>query len=160
MAATLVRYLYGLPFALLYVAYLFSDGDIASVDPGMTFYVSGLIAGVLQILATVILIRLFALRNFAVGSTFVRSEILLTAIIGITLFTEQVTVYGWVAMLICVAGLMLISVAKSGEMNSLWDRSGLYGLGAGLAFALTLAISIVYFKEMPTGKELVGMSLK
>ena len=166
MTATLVRYLYGLPFAVLYVAFLFSDemivsGCLPAISPGVTFYISGFIAGVLQIVATVLLIRLFGLRNFAVGSTFVRSEILLTAIIGIFLFTEQVTSVGWIAMLICVVGLVVISVAKSGKLTSVWDRSGLYGLGAGLAFALTslflrqASLSL----ELPSATQAAGLTL-
>lgn len=137
LTATLVRYLFGLPFALAYLLLLSSDRPEILPELNITFYISGLIAGLLQILATVLLIRLVSMRNFAVGTTFVRTEILLTAIIGVLLFTEQITLFGWVAIVICVVGLMLISVAKQAGISGFWSLSAAYGLGAGLAFALT-----------------------
>jgi drug/metabolite transporter (DMT)-like permease len=137
VSATLVRYLFGLPFALLYFAWLLSQRDWQIPTANSVFLICGLLAGVLQIVATVLLIQLFTLRNFAVGSTFVRTEIVLTALIGFWWFAEQVSWFGWLSILVCVGGLVLISLAKTGLVSSLWNRSAVYGLGAGLCFALT-----------------------
>ncbi|XOV87047.1 MAG: DMT family transporter [Pseudomonadota bacterium] len=137
LAATMVRYLFGLPFAVLYLGLLLqvSGVDLPPVNP--VFLLCGLAAGFLQIIATVLLVRLFTLRNFAVGSTYVRTEVILTAIIGFLFFTETVSAPGWIAILVSVAGVMTINVARTGRVSSLWDQSALFGLGAGLAFALT-----------------------
>ncbi len=137
LTATLVRYLFGLPFALLYLYYLSFDRSevIPTLNP--VFLYSGFAAGILQIIATVLLIRLLGLRNFAVGSTFIRAEILLTAMIGVVFFTEEITQLGWLAILISLAGLITISLTKNKDMSGIWSRSTVYGLGAGLAFALT-----------------------
>lgn len=137
MSATMVRYLFGLPFAIAYLAGLSSAREIALPPLNPTFLVAGLMAGVLQIVATVLLIKLFSLRNFAVGSTYVRTEVILTAVIGFFFFTETISPVGWVAILVSVAGVMLINVARTGTLNSLWNQSAVFGLGAGLAFALT-----------------------
>jgi drug/metabolite transporter (DMT)-like permease len=137
LTATLVRYLFGLPFAWLYLGFLGQQRNWQFPDLNPTFLWSGLIAGIMQIIATILLIRLFGMRNFAVGTTFVRSEILLTALIGISFFTEQISPLGWVAMFTSVGGLVLISIAKQGGVVSLWNLSAAFGLGAGLAFALT-----------------------
>ena len=137
LTATLVRYLFGLPFAFLYLGFLASQRDWQFPDLNMVFLGSGFAAGVLQIVATILLIRLFSMRNFAVGTTFIRSEILLTALIGIAFFTEQIDVQGWVAMFASVAGLVLISIARQDGFGSFWNLSAAYGLAAGLAFALT-----------------------
>lgn len=136
-AATMVRYLFGLPFALAYLAVLAVDREFSLPEINPTFLVAGLLAGILQIVATVLLIRLFALRNFAVGTTYIRTEIILTAVIGALFFAETITGLGWFAILLCVAGVIMISLAKTGALNSLWNQSALYGLGAGLCFALT-----------------------
>lgn len=135
LAATMVRYLFGLPFAILYLVVLVDGRDLPALNP--TFLISGLTAGILQIVATVLLIQLFTMRKFAVGSTYVRTEVILTAVIGFFLFTETVSAPGWAAILLCVVGVMTINVAKTGALTSLWNRSALYGLGAGLSFALT-----------------------
>jgi len=141
MAATMVRYLFGLPFALAYLLWLmnpFADLPLRSLpDVNPTFLISGALAGVLQIIATVLLVRLFTMRNFAVGTTYVKTEIVLTAIIGGVFFAEIVSALGWLAILICVAGVLVINQVKTGGVHRLWNQSALFGLGSGLAFALT-----------------------
>lgn len=137
MTATLVRYLFGWPFAVAYLAYLLADRGTSIPDLNPVFYLSGLAAGILQIVATVLLIRLFAMRNFAVGTTFIRTEILLTAIIGVVFFTEQISLLGWTAILVSVTGLILISLSKQRGMAAVWNLSAAFGLASGLAFALT-----------------------
>ena len=137
LTATLVRYLYGLPFAVAYLVYLVHDRGGALPLPGTTFFIGASIAGVLQILATVLLIKLFTLRSFAVGTTYIRSELLLTAGIGYLFFGELISFPGWIAIVTCVVGLVIISISKTGGLSSLWNTSAIYGLGSGLSFALT-----------------------
>ena len=137
LGATLVRYLFGLPFVAMYLGWLLVDRDASIPKPNTLFITYGIAAGFLQIVATILLIRLFTLRNFVVGSCYIRTEILITAVIGLTIFGELVSGLGWMAMLACVVGLVLITVSKSGRISDLWNLSSLYGLGAGLAFSLT-----------------------
>ncbi len=137
LSATLVRYLFGLPFALLWLGFVSRQQDFSLPGLNTVFILSGFAAGILQITATFLLIRLFTLRNFAVGSTYVKSEILLTAVIGYFFFTETVTLVGWLAIIVCVIGLVTITVSKTGGIKSLWNQSAGYGLSSGLCFALT-----------------------
>ena len=135
LGATLVRYLFGLPFAIVYLYVLVLDrGGLPELT--QTFVVYGIAAGFLQIVATVLMIRLFTLRNFAVGSCYIRAEILITAVIGLTVFSEMVSPLGWFAMLTCVVGLVLITLAKTGKLSDLWNISVVYGIGTGLSFSL------------------------
>jgi drug/metabolite transporter (DMT)-like permease len=126
-----------LPFAVVYLAWLLHRANQPLPDLNSTFFVCAVLAGLLQIGATILLIRLFSLRNFAVGSNYVRGEILFTALIGTLIFGELVSALGWLAISISFAGLMVISLGQSGKLSSLWNRSAAYGLGAGLAFSLT-----------------------
>ena len=137
LGATLVRYLFGLPFIAMYLGWLLVDRVASVPAPSVLFLTYGIAAGFLQIIATVLLIRLFTLRNFVIGSCYIRTEILITAVIGLTVFGELVSGLGWMAMLTSVVGLVLITVSKSGKLRDLWNLSSLYGLGAGLAFSLT-----------------------
>ena len=137
LGATLVRYLFGLPFIGLYLGWLMMQPghDLPEMNP--VFLVYGLAAGLLQIVATILLIRLFALRNFAVGSCYIRTEVLITAMLGFALFGEAVSLSGWAAIVTCVAGLVMITIARTGKVSDLWNLSAVYGLGAGVAFSLT-----------------------
>ena len=137
IGATLVRYLFGLPFVAVYLSWLLWDRQVSLPGISYSFVLYCLAAGFLQIVATVLLIRLFTLRNFAVGSCYVRTEVLVTAIIGLIFFSEVVSALGWLAMMTCVVGLIVITVAKTGQLSDLWNESAIYGLTAGLAFSLT-----------------------
>ncbi len=136
IAATMVRYLFGFPFAVGWLAWIASDRDaLPALNP--VFLVAGFLAGVLQIVATVLLIRLMTLRNFAVGTTYVRTEVVITAVIGFLFFAEFITPAGWLAVLVCAAGVLAINATRTGTVRTWWNRSAAYGLGAGLCFALT-----------------------
>ncbi len=132
----MVRYLFGLPFALVYLTAV--AGSVPALPPvNGVFLLCATIAGMLQIVATVLLIHLFTFRNFAVGSTYARTEVMLTALLGATFFYEYISPAGWLAILVCVLGVLAISLSRTGGPDRLWNRSAAFGLGAGLSFALT-----------------------
>jgi len=137
LAATMVRYLYGLPFALAYLGMVAMSRDFALPPLNPIFLGCAFLAGILQIIATVLLVHLFTMRNFAVGSTYARTEVMLTAILGFVFFGEAITPLGWAAVIVCVAGVLLINLSRTGGPAGMWNRSATFGLGAGLAFSLT-----------------------
>ena len=137
LGATLVRYLFAAPFVVLYILWLLDNRTSPLPELNDTFLIAGFAAGVLQIIATVLLLKLFALRNYAVGSCYIRTEVLATAVLGLLLFGEHVSGVGWVAILICVIGLVMITIAKTGRLEELWNMSAVYGLAAGLSLSLT-----------------------
>ena len=118
------------------LAYLLDGRDWNLPSPDAKFLVFAFLAGLFQIIATILLVRLFTLRNFAVGGCFMRTQILIIALLGWLIFGEAISLPGWAAMVTAVAGLVLITLARSGRVSDLWNRSTLYGLGAGLFFAL------------------------
>lgn len=144
MAATTARYTHGLPFAWAYlVALLWALGGPqvwSNPSQGLRYVSFCLAAGLAQIAATAVLIHMFRLRNFAVATMYIKSEILLTAIIGSLFFTEVISPWGWAAMLIAFLGLIFLTAAKQGWVGPwqlLSDPSALWGLTASLLFALT-----------------------
>ena len=82
MPATLVRFLYGLPFALVYLAALYLWLPAARVLPHFSAsYVGWIALGALfQILATAALLRAMEERNFAVAVTLAKTEVLQVAL--------------------------------------------------------------------------------
>lgn len=141
IAVTLVRFLFGLPFAAIYLACVavWSEQRFPPLNP--TFIAYTVLGGVAQIVATVLLIHLFSLRNFAVGTTYARTEAFLTAFIGALFFGEWISVQGWVAIVLSVAGVVVLTIARShidssSILGRLWNRAAAIGLGSGLGFAL------------------------
>ena len=96
VGASYVRFLWGLPFALGYLLFLKTQGGHELPDAGWEFFVFSALTGVSQITATILLVFLFSLRNFAVGNTYARTEALLTAVLGATLFHEAIAGAGWI----------------------------------------------------------------
>lgn len=141
-AATLVRFLYGLPFAIAYLVVVTHWFQLPVPAFNATFVIFAVVASVAQIVATALLIYLFSLRNFAVGTTYARTEAFLTALLGALFFGELVTLPGWIAILLSVAGVVVLTVARTHldalpMLQRLWNPAAAVGLGSGLAFALT-----------------------
>ena len=89
--ATFSRFLYSAPFILLgLAAYLaLSATPLPALGPG--FWAHGLVGGTAQILATVCVVLLFKQRNFAVGITFKKTEVILTVLVGWIILGEGVS---------------------------------------------------------------------
>jgi drug/metabolite transporter (DMT)-like permease len=138
-AVTFVRFLYGLPFAVLYFLIIQNQYDKPFPILSTTFLGFSLAMGLMQIAATTLLIYLFSLRNFATGTTYARTEAFLTAIVGALFFNEVIQLQGWFAIGVSVSGVLLITVVRtSGAMvTRLWNKSAAIGLGSGLAFAFS-----------------------
>ncbi len=141
IAITLVRFLFGLPFAAIYLACVAAWSGAKLPPLNGTFLGYTLLGGVAQIVATVLLIYLFSLRNFAVGTTYARTEAFLTAFIGAMFFGEWISFQGWTAIVISVAGVIVLTIARShvdsgSILGRLWNRAAAMGLGSGLGFAL------------------------
>jgi drug/metabolite transporter (DMT)-like permease len=142
VSVTLTRFLFGMPFAWLYLALLLAHDPAPPPPFNAGFWFAASAAALAQIAGTVLLLHLFSLRNFAVGNAYVRTEALLTGLVGTLFFGEALAWAGWVGIGVSVAGVLLISLARSGLVGralvtGLWQRATLVGLGAGLCFALS-----------------------
>ena len=134
-SATLARYLFALPVILGYGAWLFEAQALPPIT--IAFGLKVVAAGILQIFATILLVRLFARRNFAIGSTYIRLEIVITALLGLTLFGDLVNALTLLGMMVCTAGLILVNTSGASVSGSFWGREAVMGLAAALAFSLT-----------------------
>ena len=111
LTATLARYLFGLPVVLLY--FLWLDPPIKQGALSAVYLTKVIAAGSLQVIATILLVRLFSLRNFALGSTFVRLEIMMTALLGWVLFADALPPIAWLG--VGVASLGILSIQRDPE---------------------------------------------
>ncbi|UOA24020.1 hypothetical protein DSM110277_02455 [Sulfitobacter pontiacus] len=138
--ATFSRFLYSAPFILLgLVAYLaFSATPLPPLGPG--FWAHGLVGGMAQILATVCVVLLFKQRNFAVGITFKKTEVILTVLVGWIILGEGVSATGFAAIALGVVGLLLLSggaEAKGFHLRDLRNRAAGLGIASGALFAVS-----------------------
>lgn len=141
LAATLVRFLYGLPFALVYLALLWLWLPQKQVLPQFSWvYLAWIVFGAaFQIAATAALLLAMKERNFAVVVTLTKTEVLQVALFAAMFLHEVPTPLAMVAMAVATSGLVLLSLPDSGRMGSLsaWlGRPALYGLACGACFAV------------------------
>src|SRR4029079_11941129 len=134
--ATFVRFGYGFPFALLFVAVLNRVAGYPLPAANWTFAVWVVVGGLTQIAATALLVHLFSFRNFAVGTAYSRPEPAQAAIFGLIFLGETVTPGVITAIAISVVGVMLISVAHTGGgwrslLSSLTERNAMIRLASG-----------------------------
>ena len=81
-SATWVRFVFGLPIAATYCIVLWNAHALNISVLNTEFFQYCLLAAICQLTGTFLLIILFKLRNFAIGSTYVRSEVIIAAFIG------------------------------------------------------------------------------
>ena len=144
-SATLVRFLYGLPFAVLCLALLYAIPAQTPAWPQFSWtYLSWIAVGAaFQIGATAALLLAMQQRNFAVAVTLSKSEVLQVALFGAVFLAEWPSLNMWGAMALATAGVMMLSlpprsVAPNTAASPMtWlSRSAGYGLLCGACFAI------------------------
>jgi drug/metabolite transporter (DMT)-like permease len=138
--STFARFAYAAPAAWVVVGlYVMATG---SALPALTssFWGYALTGALAQILATVCVVSLFRQRNFAVGITFKKTEVIQTALVGLIVLGEHISSGGWAAILIGLTGVLLLSETPglSGNwMKRMATPSVALGLTSGLLFAFS-----------------------
>jgi hypothetical protein len=83
--AGFVRYLYGAPSALVLLLIALAVTGLPLPVPNLRFVALCIAGGLLQILATVLLIMAFGYRNFAVGTAYSKTDVVQSAIVALIL---------------------------------------------------------------------------
>ena len=140
--ATFSRFAYAAPLALLYVAALATLTGHELPTPNPTFVAYAVIGGLAQITATALLLYSFSFRNFAVGTTYSKTETVQTAIFGIVILGDPLGLGAAAAIVISLIGVMAISVARTrmtllGLLTSLTEKPALIGITSGAFFGLS-----------------------
>jgi drug/metabolite transporter (DMT)-like permease len=139
--ATFVRFGFGIPFALFFLALFMYLGDHSFPEFNQDFFFWVVIAAVAQILAQALLVHMFSYRNFAVGTAYSRTEPLQAALFGLLFLSEKASSAVLSAIAISMFGVMLISVARTditpkSIFTSLYSRTALIGLSSGAIFGV------------------------
>ena len=133
---TLARFIFSPIFAFSYLAFLYLHQPVtAQVHFSNTFWLYVVIAGISQIFATALMVKLFQQKNYAIGIGLAKSEAILAALIAVVFLQERLTTLGWVGVLIGAIAVFLLS--KGRHSTQLSFNTLIIGLGSGLCFAIT-----------------------
>ena len=133
--ATLVRFLFGLPFAAIFaaVAWIATPGAVA--HPTAPFWLACSAGAGLQIAATAALLTAMQRSTFALGTALQQSGLPFALVWGALFFGDHVGPVTWAGGLIASAGLAALTWPR-GEVvmrkGAAWA-----GLGSGAIFALS-----------------------
>lgn len=132
--ATHVRFLFGLPFAVLFlVAVVIASGAALPRPPAM-FWPWVLDGALAQIAATALMLGAMNDRSFVVVYAYIKTEPVQAALFGLVFLGDVVTLPMAAAILIATGGVVVMAL-KPGAAPGL--RATLLGLAAGGMFALS-----------------------
>ncbi|MDB5475424.1 MAG: permease of the drug/metabolite transporter superfamily [Phenylobacterium sp.] len=135
--ATLVRFLFGLPFSLAIFAVVaaFAHAPVPHLSARFAIAVSG--GAVAQMAATAALLVAMRRSGFAVATVMQQSSLPLAAIFGWALLGDGLSGRAWSGIAVTTAGLVVLSWPRRDQMAG--ARLGvLLGLASGAAFAVAL----------------------
>jgi len=130
------RFAFNLPFSTVLFATLVSIHGFPSVSP--RYYLLCLGTGLTQLLGNVSLIAAFRHTNFAQAIVLHKLEIVFTALIGVLLFAEFPSAFGWLGICVCVAGVVVMQLARVS------NRRGIFHIDSGSLLAILAGLLLVF----------------
>jgi drug/metabolite transporter (DMT)-like permease len=159
IGATQVRFLFGLPFAVLFLALV--AGLHGQPVPALTLEALGFTAlGALsQIAATALMLYIMTSQSFAVTTAWLKTEPVLVALIAAAVLGDPLTLPMLLAIAIATVGVVLMSL-KPGTGAALMrdSRPALTGLLAGGLFGLSAIGFRGAIVALPAGDFLIRAS--
>lgn len=138
LPATLVRFAYGLPFALLWLwaVMAWNAKPLPALSPAFFGWVFAGAIG--QIFGTAALLGAMDRTNFAVASAYSKTEVLQVAIFAVLLLGEAVTAWSALAIFVATLGVVLLSAkdARSAGGAAWRSKAAVYGVASGGLFAI------------------------
>ena len=136
VGATHVRFLFGFPFALLFLFGLMAVTGDHLPSPPAVFW-PWVIAGALtQIGATATMLSVMGQRSFVVAYAYIKTEPVQVALFGLIFLGDKIAPLSATAILIATAGVIVMSL-KPGAGEASTTRSTVIGLVSGALFALS-----------------------
>ena len=167
VGATHVRFLFGFPFALIFLPGVMLAAGYGLPHPPLAYW-PWIVAGALtQIAATATMLAAMNERSFVVAYAYIKTEPVQVALFGLIFLGDKVTPLAAAAVLIATAGVIVISL-KSGAAKASTARSTLIGLVSGALFALSaigyrgaiLALHLPHFVMAATFTLAVGLVMQ
>jgi drug/metabolite transporter (DMT)-like permease len=134
VGATHVRFLFGFPFALVFLAIVLIATDGPLPRPPAIYWVWVLDGALTQIAATALMLAAMSDRSFVVVYAYIKTEPVQVALFGLVMLGDAVTPGMAAAIPIATTGVVIMAL-KPGTTMGL--KATLLGLAAGAMFAVS-----------------------
>jgi drug/metabolite transporter (DMT)-like permease len=155
VGATQVRFLYGFPFSLIFLAGVITLTGEQLPLPGASFAGYLLLGAMAQILATALMLAAMRERSFSVVTALIKTEPVQTAVLGLVLLGDVLTLPLLAAIVAATAGVILMSMNPAAVAAKASLRPVVLGIAAGALFALSATGFRGAILELPSGSFLV-----
>ena len=151
LTSAYTRFIFALPFVTLLAVFFLDTQDLVILKNfSSTAWFFLIAASICQILFTIILIKLFTLRSFAIGVAFSKTEVIQTTLLEIIIVGFILTSKVLLAIIIGFIGMLFMSKQKLiGNMkyNSLFFKQVTLGVSCGIFLGLS---SVLYKVALDT----------
>ena len=135
--ATTIRFLFGFPFSIIFLAVVLAvSGDRLPV-PTAAFGPWLLLGALTQITGTGMMLLAMNERSFVVTTAYLKTEAIQTAIFGFVFLGDHLTLMKVIAILIATIGVVIAALRPGAEKGFADLKPTLLGLGAAASFALS-----------------------
>jgi drug/metabolite transporter (DMT)-like permease len=135
--ATNIRFLFGFPFSIVFLAVVLAvSGDRLPV-PTAAFWPWLLLGALTQITGTGMMLLAMNERSFVVTTAYLKTEAIQTAIFGFVFLGDHLTLMKVIAILIATIGVVIAALRPGAEKGFADLKPTLLGLGAAASFALS-----------------------
>jgi len=135
VGATHVRFLFGFPFALIFLIGLIVGTDVPLPRPGWAFWPWVIDGAFAQVAATALMLVAMGERSFVITIAYLKTEPIQVAIFGLIFLGDRVSLPMMAAILIATSGVIVMSTKPGGMVGGV--KPTLIGLASGGMFALS-----------------------
>ena len=135
VGATHVRFLFGFPFVLVFLAGVLLATGTPLPRPGWIFWPWVILGAFAQVAATALMLAAMGERSFVVTIAYIKTEPIQVAVFGLVFLGDMLTWPMMTAIIVATAGVVIMSTKKGGMVGGI--RPTLIGLASGGMFALS-----------------------
>lgn len=168
IGASQIRFLFGFPFSIVFLALVvLATGDTLRLPMGV-FWLWLLLGTLTQIAATALMLAAMNERSFVVTTAYIKTEPILAALFGFVFLSDHLAWWKLLAIVIATSGVVITAIRPGGERSFADLRPTALGLAAAAGFALSavgyrgaiLAIPDVSFVTAATFTLMLGLGVQ
>jgi drug/metabolite transporter (DMT)-like permease len=149
VGATHVRFLFGFPFVLVFLAGVLLATGTPLPRPGWMFLPWAILGAFAQVAATALMLAAMGGRSFVVTIAYIKTEPIQVAVFGLVFLGDMLTWPMMTAILVATAGVVIMSTksplpSKRGTVG--WGPGGIRPTLIGLASGGMFALSAIGFR--------------
>tara|TARA_B100000686_G_scaffold322360_1_gene376024 strand:+ start:848 stop:1741 length:894 start_codon:yes stop_codon:yes gene_type:complete len=143
IGSTYVRFLYGLPFAIIYLIVLNNKFGTSNILYSSKFFLFCSLGGISQIIATFLLLKIFNSKNFAVGTAYSKTEPMQAVFFGLIILNESINLIGLSGIVMGLFGVILMTIKsfnKTFSILTFFNTSTYLGILSGTFFGISAVL--------------------